>query len=129
MEAADRPTVLDALGCVGIISWDRFEYCQRSSILFWLARLDKLGYIPQYGQTTDAQQVDLDQSQCFHRLQVELCNCDALAAGAHHRHQFRQSTGRYDQAAGMHRQVARQFEQGFGLVENQPVGRVRITGA
>ncbi len=124
LEAADRAAALHPVGGGRVIDRESNSSTASGSGYpsgsLWL---DELRHIAQHGQAADAQQVDLDQPQRLDRLQVELGDDHTLAAGAHHRHQVGQRAGRDDHAAGMDREMARQLQQGFGIVEDALVRR------
>ena len=122
LEAADRPAVFHPLGGLRVISRGRIQHYQRGRIFFRLTRLNKLRHIAQHGQAADAEQVDLDQPERLDRIEIELRDRDALAARAHHRHQVSQGAGRHHHTTWVDGQMARQFEQRFGFVEDVPVG-------
>ena len=76
--------------------------------------------VAQHGQATNAQQINLDQTQTGNGAQVELGDDNALA-GQLARGQVGHSSRRDDHPARMHRQVTRYTQQGRGLHEDAPV--------
>ena len=121
LEAADGAALAHGFTGQGIVFGDGSQEIQTRLACLGQAAPQSaalvIGYITQYTQTADAEQIHLDQPQALDRLQVELGDEHTLGSQQGGR-QIGQASRGNDHAAGMDRQVVGLSDQGSRLAKN-----------